>query len=1039
MYSAKPLGINIKDNDRSVPDEYLQECINMQIRDGSFRPIPERIISDINVAQYKHIILHKVSDENTINVLGFKWFTPNYLAKNIAFNLGGTLDATQYLYWFGTITDGVYAEITPVNLGLAYTPGMSYTILNGIIYFMGDGSSTTEQYYYQYQYNDTTGEYESSDMYAWKSLIPFYPIPVAIQLSAPKSAVNLFTTCGVTCVRTALVLKSGEVVLHSPIYSYVLCGINRSSDTIPIGTPIDNIHTFINLNFEFADNNLFEQEISAINIYSTIPYYEYELTKTYSAESGKDELVTNKSAIGEIQKQAEQPFYLVKTIDKPSDLNILLTVGQIDADIELPEDSYKIDVSTIATGELMPVDNFTYHKIYGKITSYNGRIIIDSPITVLGEGHNRSLALSASSSHVGFMIDSEDGKIESMSHVIDKSFFYVTNLFYSRGILSYPDSRATVAGGTDAVLGGITSSSINTGGVGYLIGDELTVTGGSGDAKITATSIEGGINTAIITDAGLGYTYSDAITVQAGDNNAILVVTAVDGAGAVVSFSIEDEGTGYTISANETTTGGTGAGFEIGILSVVGAITAYNVDNKGSGYSVSSDVNTTTGSGGTGFKINILAIGGGEIKLMKLKKNASHNLACAFNINSVSLNSATISTDSTDVNTQINYSCYFEYAEPDELSSSSTEKAKYSSSNRLQFTATGEFSVWPAINSYRIGEGMIKSVGANVVNISSTDVIAPLIVGTTDGIYTINLDPSGNNLVSSITRAVNMPYLSRETLQISDQLIFISDKGLFAFNNGDPVNLTKPFFPDRGNGNFPVNETVLANYNRLTERYFNFTGNPYLLDDIINYLKGCLLAYDERRNSIWCSNSDYNFSLVYDIENKSWTFSELVFNEKIELFSTINAGGEDIYSRYLLRKNDLVNNNLLVHSGEDMDTEVNFHILTRPIKFQNISAYKKIERMFVRCELIKNTSDGFFSFGMWGKQDLSKSKTGIPINAIIGGDTVFNDNVRQDIPIGTHKGKYKSVVILLGGKALPESSVDGFEFDVYLVNENKLR
>jgi len=195
MYSTRPSGINIKDNDRTVADGFLQESINMQWRDGALRLLPERIVSTIDVSQYKNIILHKVSDENTVNVLGFKWFTPNYLAKNLAFNLGGDLDAIQYLHWFGTITDGVYAAITPVDLGLAKTDGMSFTILNGIIYFMGDGSGATEQYYYSLQYDEVDG-YELSDMYAWKTLIPFYPYQSAIEFTSPKGDYNVFSQCG---------------------------------------------------------------------------------------------------------------------------------------------------------------------------------------------------------------------------------------------------------------------------------------------------------------------------------------------------------------------------------------------------------------------------------------------------------------------------------------------------------------------------------------------------------------------------------------------------------------------------------------------------------------------------------------------------------------------------------------------------------------------------------------------------------------------------------------------------------------------------
>ena len=101
MYSVKPLGINIKENDYEVQDGFLRESINMQWRDGDFRPIPERLNSTIPTNVYSNIILHKVSDENQINVLGF--------------------NASNVLYWFGKLVNGVYESVTPSLLLLTKT------------------------------------------------------------------------------------------------------------------------------------------------------------------------------------------------------------------------------------------------------------------------------------------------------------------------------------------------------------------------------------------------------------------------------------------------------------------------------------------------------------------------------------------------------------------------------------------------------------------------------------------------------------------------------------------------------------------------------------------------------------------------------------------------------------------------------------------------------------------------------------------------------------------------------------------------------
>lgn len=894
MYSVKPLGLNLKSSDRDIKDGFLQESINLQWRDNALRPIPERLISDIDTTGYSNIIAHKVSDENQINVLGFQLGSSS-IGSDLAFDLseflGGGASQSGYLYWIGKIVDGVYTAITPIAIPqIINTDGMSFTILNGLIYFIGDGSSDDEQYYLRLQYNESSELYETKDMYAWKSLIPFYPKQDSINLTLPKEAVNVFSQCGIILTRITLVLKSGEEVLHSPVYCNFLHGINKSSTQIDKDSLIENIHTFINLNFEFHDDVLYGDEITAINVYSSLPYYDTKLKEDYDTSGGSiysPIIVNGSTVIGELQRLSELPFYMIKTIDKPTSEKILLTVGEFDPDIVYAGTYSKIDVSTIAAGELMPVDNFSYHSIYGGITSFNGRLIIEKPRTVLSGGHIRALALEEDASRAGFWMETEDGSIDGVAYQIDKALRTVIVpgvKMHCRGLLSYPDKRA------------------------------ITVGGGS-----------------------------------------------------------------------------------------------------------------TTGT---------------AVFLYKCRGNGLHNMACSFSISDVVWDVFGANASGDDMMTFSTYEATLVYPEPYMVvglfEGTEITQAKYSSENRAQFSTAGEFSVWPAINSYRIGEGKIMNIGSNSVNPSNADIVAPLTVGTSDGIYTINFDPTGQILVSSITKAKNIPYISKETLLIDGMIIFVSDKGLMAINNGDVINLTKDFFPEQGNGGFPDPNTVYANYNLLTNSYFGGS-NPYVLTDIVDYMKGAIFAYDARRESIWCCNPSKNFSMVFSIPYKMWGMSTTVFSEKTELFSLLSTSEGDIFSRFLIK--NATNSNLLILSGEDPDTEVFYHFLTRPIKLQYPNNYKKLRGMYSRCELFRDVAaSGYFSFGAWGKQDHNKNKVSIPITAKSDNRAaVYPGNVRQDIPIGWRKGKYKSVVVLQGGQTLPESSIDSIDFDVFLVKETKTR
>ena len=913
MYSVTPLGINTRQTDKEVLDGFLKECINLQRRDGSFKPIPNRLLSDINTTLYGKIILHKVTDENQINVLGFTRTGYGYLAEDLSAYLGGGEDTLNgNLTWFGTILDGVYtANSTPQILPVIRTAGMSWTILNGLLYVMGDGTKAEERYYKRVQFNEGTNLYEEKDMYAWKTLIPYYPEQVSINLTAEKSEYTVFSQCGFVLIRITLVLKTGEEVLHSPAFVSYLYGLNRSDEAFTSETFIDNIHTFINMNFQFQDNNLFLEEISAINIYASIPFYQEKLPDHYdktfisNGKTGIIYLIDDNTLKGEIQNKAEQPFYLVKTIEKPTTDQLLLYVDKVDNDIVMTYTSdstnvvySKVEISTIAAGQPMPVDNFSYHKLYGSITSFNGRLVIEKPVTVLSDGCMRSLALIDSRSKPGVKIETEDGNYAigntyDNEHVIDKSLYFNWNppsTVHARGIISYPDTRANSLG--DGVVG---------------------------------------------------------------------------------TF----------------------------------------------------------------------------ILMLKCRKNKFHNMSCAFNIGYVGQQLAIgLTIEGDNFTAYTGYSGRIVYYGFDELWTDSTENQKihYSSNNRVQFSAIGEYSVWPAINSERVGDGEVVKVGANNVDPKSANIVSMLMVGTTDGIYSINTDPTGNNFIASVVRIAKTPYLSREVLQIDDAIFFISDKGLMVTKNGSkPISLSYDFFPGQGDNDYPINEDIFPNYNVLTDEYFNGS-NLYILTDIINYLKGAKLAYDSRRNCIWCSNPYEEFSLIYDITNSAWGMSSTVFSEAIELYDTLSTNSGDIYSWYLVMDNNSLQPYLMILSGEDMESEVFVHMLTRPIKFNRkqieiADNYKKVQRLFTRCELYRdNNETGYFTFGMWGKQDLNQFKLNFPMSALFDGtQAAFPDNVRQDIPMGTKKGKYKAISLLFGGQVLPNSSINGFDFETMLVDNSLMR
>jgi hypothetical protein len=873
MYRVRPKGINIKDNERDVPDGFLQESINLQWKDGSYRPIPERLemISVNQPVLQDKIILHKVSDEDQVNVLA--------------------IGDDGKLIYYAKIIDGEFVAHTPEFINtfpnVTDIDSLSFTILNGLIYFM----SVSQEFYYKLQYNETDDEYEVKNMYAWKNLIPYYPSTGVFSgtINKGSNSILTLTRAGIVLIRFTLVLNTGEEVLHSPIYPYNLYGLNKSTGILEPDELVTNIHTLINTNLEFLNPNILDEEISAINIYSSVASYKTLVGDDIVPVVNVRYPFTANDAKGETQRLAEEPFYLIKTIEKPgdslTDQNILLYVGEIETSVDYPSHTYsKINIDTIAAGLAMPVDNFSYHKVFGKITSNNGRLIISNPKTVLSIGHMRALGVNKSTSRVGFHINTEDGDLEGVSYEIDtevnERIVFGVKLIDARGILSYPDSRASYVGGNE--------------------------------------------------------------------------------------------------------------------------------------------------------------FASGPVYLYKTRANRLHNLSCAFNFSSISDPSLLGGSSGPDFTFNVRPSVEITYSESDLQTSAPTpiiDPIFYNSNNRIQFSDIGEFSVWPAINSYRVGEGKVLFTGSNSIDPANTDYISPLFIGTTDGIYTANFDPTGANLIQSITKAAELPALSDKNVLIDQNLVYVSDKGLIVINNGRVSNITEEFFPEYGNGNFPDNNTIYPNYNALTD---NLSGSDYKITDIVDYMKGALFAFDSRRNNIWCSNKDENFSLIYNLDTRQWTMSTYVFTEVIDFLSIFKVNGDDIYSRYLIRSKS--NNSMDILSGEDETKEVYVHLLTRGIKMNNSDQYKKIERLISRGELYRSGSSGYFNFGLWGKQDINKNKINIPLIAYSDNSSKsFPNNIRQDIPVGRMKGKYKIITILQGGLILPNSSIDSFEIVAIPVESNILR
>ncbi len=157
-------------------------------------------------------------------------------------------------------------------------------------------------------------------------------------------------------------------------------------------------------------------------------------------------------------------------------------------------------------------------------------------------------------------------------------------------------------------LSTLNATPVTAGGSGYVVGDVLTVSGGTATVKVTAVSgaTSGAITSVSISNGGTGYVVGDILLVPTGTGGQVKV-TEVSSTGAITNLEIFKNGSGYT-ATYYSPTGGTGTGAQILVNSIGGqSVTNVTLLTTSTGYSVAAGV-ATTGGTGSGCTLNIAAV-----------------------------------------------------------------------------------------------------------------------------------------------------------------------------------------------------------------------------------------------------------------------------------------------------------------------------------------------------------------------------------------------------------------------------------------------
>ena len=167
-----------------------------------------------------------------------------------------------------------------------------------------------------------------------------------------------------------------------------------------------------------------------------------------------------------------------------------------------------------------------------------------------------------------FIVDPNGNAQQLIGTVLQLSSFYILN---NTIVLSLIRSQSSIYGTIYYPL----ASEIAVPGEQMFCppGSQLATVLGAGvdGVTITISAIVGGVYQATVSNSGIGYTFGDIIPIdqpgQPGSMGGSVIVTGTDGSGRVTSVNVNTIGDGYLTANNLPTTGGTGTGLTLNIVS----------------------------------------------------------------------------------------------------------------------------------------------------------------------------------------------------------------------------------------------------------------------------------------------------------------------------------------------------------------------------------------------------------------------------------------------------------------------------------------
>lgn len=349
--------------------------------------------------------------------------------------------------------------------------------------------------------------------------------------------------------------------------------------------------------------------------------------------------------------------------------------------------------------------------------------------------------------------------------------------------------------------------------------------------------------------------------------------------------------------------------------------------------------------------------------------------------------------------------------------------------NRVQISDPGNPFIFPAKNSYQVGNGEAIDIYSNSDPISQGQFGQyPLIVFCSDGRWALQVG-TGESYVTNIT-PLDGEILARAGAYVntSKMIAFIdSDYNIKLSAGRDAVKISDPIYWEKDTDLMLLpNFRSATNHDQTCKIVVSLCQVPGF-----EFIKGAILGYDRDENEILVCNPAYPYySFVYNINSKMWYKSQFTFKSFINDYPNL-IGVQPNYNNEPGCGAYLVNDEEFYYTSDKVTNAPLFqeiYIETMPLKF-GADILKQIDRLKLMCE-IKTEGQTVFGLLVYGSPDGYNYQ-------FISGTQKFGDVYNMLLSVKGMAMKYYKVII--SGTVKVNSSITSLVADVETKMNDKLR